>query len=138
MKNYPYHFYIFGKTANKKKFRPSDWAERFCGVLSSYRPETESFNKSNPRNLGYSPFVCPLNYKGEKVVFISREIEKIEPLAWKFITSFIDDNKLIFEEKQLKTESTNFLKDELDSNHELNSVHKEPSNSERLAFSSVN
>lgn len=105
MNNYPNQFYIFGKTTSGKKFRPSDWADRFCGVLSSYRPKSENLKNINSLCLSYSPFAQPQNYNGEKVVFINREIEKVEPLAWKFIISFINDNKLIFEEKYFKKDS---------------------------------
>ena len=105
MKKYPNQFYIFGKTISGQKFRPSDWAERFCGVLSSYRPKSESFKNINSQCLSYSPFAHPQNFKGEKVVYVSREIENVEPLAWKFIISFIDDNKLIFEEKYVTTDN---------------------------------
>ena len=104
LENYPDQFYIFGKTVGGKKFRPSDWAERFCGVLSSYRPENNSTRNLNSKSLSYSPYAHPQNFKGEKVVFISKEIEKIEPLAWKFIISFINDNKLTFAEKEFKVE----------------------------------
>lgn len=104
--NYPNQFYIFGKTTSGKKFRPSDWTERLCGVLSSYRPKTEDLKNTNSLCLTYSSFAYPQNYKGEKVVCISREIENVEPLAWKFITSFIDDNKLIFEEKYIKKDNS--------------------------------
>ncbi len=103
MKIYPDQFYIFGKTTNGKKFRPSDWAERFCGVLSSYRPKGEGLKNINSLCLSYSPFAQPHNYNDEKVVYINRKIEKVEPLAWKFIISFINDNKLIFEEVYLTT-----------------------------------
>ena len=106
LKSYPDQCYIFGKTVGGKKFRPSDWAERFCGVLSSYRPENASNSNLNLRSLSYSPYAHPQNLNGEKVVFISREIEKIEPLAWKFIISFINDNKLTFAEKEFKVEIT--------------------------------
>jgi hypothetical protein len=130
LKNYPTQFYIFGRTTYGKKFRPSDWAERFCGVLSSYRPKNEGLKNLNSRGLNFSPLAHPQNCNGEKVVLINREIEKIEPLAWKFVISFINDNKLIFEEKQLKTNGTNSIKldkekkiefgTKLNSNHNFN------------------
>ena len=105
MKIYPNQFYIFGKTTNGKKFRPSDWAERFCGVLSSYKPKGEGLKNINSLCLSYSPFAQPQNFKGEKVVYVSREIENVEPLAWKFIISFVNDNKLIFEDIYLTTDN---------------------------------
>ena len=78
MNKYPNQFYIFGKTTSGKKFRPSDWAERLCGVLSSYRPKNDPLSNLNSQNLGYSPYAHPQNYDGEKVVFINREIEKLD------------------------------------------------------------
>ena len=97
LKKYPQFFYTIGKTTDGKKFRPSDWADRFCGVLSSYRPKNSKLSK--PSVLAYSPYAQPQLYRGEKVVLIDREIEKIELLAWRFVTNFIEDNKLVFEEK---------------------------------------
>ena len=32
----PYEIVIQGVTNNNKRFRPSDWAERLCGILSSF------------------------------------------------------------------------------------------------------
>ena len=32
-------FIIVGLTTEGKKFRPSDWAERLCGVLSAFGAE---------------------------------------------------------------------------------------------------
>ena len=37
----PYEVVIHGTTSKGKIFRPSDWAERLCGILSS-------FDKDNP------------------------------------------------------------------------------------------
>ena len=32
----PDEIVIYGTTSNGKTFRPSDWAERLCGILSSF------------------------------------------------------------------------------------------------------
>ena len=32
-------FFILGLTSNGRQFRPSDWAERLCGVMSCFQPE---------------------------------------------------------------------------------------------------
>ncbi len=33
---------IVGRTQDGKKFRPSDWAERLCGVMSAFGTEKEN------------------------------------------------------------------------------------------------
>ncbi|MDU4299570.1 MAG: DUF3579 domain-containing protein, partial [Eikenella corrodens] len=35
----PDEIVIYGATADGKPFRPSDWAERLCGLLSSFGKE---------------------------------------------------------------------------------------------------
>ncbi|RYF33090.1 MAG: DUF3579 domain-containing protein, partial [Comamonadaceae bacterium] len=32
------HIFVMGVTADGRAFRPSDWAERLAGVMSSFRP----------------------------------------------------------------------------------------------------
>ena len=49
-------FIIVGVTTAGKKFRPSDWAERLCGVLSAFGAE---------KRMRYSPYVGPRNHKGD-------------------------------------------------------------------------
>ena len=36
----PYEVVIHGTTSKGKIFRPSDWAERLCGILSSFTKTT--------------------------------------------------------------------------------------------------
>ena len=38
----PDEIVIYGATADGKPFRPSDWAERLCGLLSSFGKEHAS------------------------------------------------------------------------------------------------
>ncbi len=49
-------YFIQGITKEGKTFRPSDWAERLCGVMAQFRPEGDS---GDPR-LTYSPYVRPI------------------------------------------------------------------------------
>jgi hypothetical protein len=49
-------FFILGVTSNGRQFRPSDWAERLCGVMSCYRPEGSGGPNAH---LTYSPYVRP-------------------------------------------------------------------------------
>ena len=39
----PENFIIVGLTLDGKKFRPSDWAERLCGIMSAFGAEDTLF-----------------------------------------------------------------------------------------------
>ena len=78
-------FIIVGLTKNGKTFRPSDWAERLCGVMSAFGAE---------RKMKYSPYVGPGEYNGEKAVFIDGRLSEIEPMAYRFMLNFAQDNDL--------------------------------------------
>ena len=84
-------FIIVGLTKEGRKFRPSDWAERLCGVLSAFGAE---------KRMRYSPYVGPRNHKGEKAVFVDGRLYEIEPMAYRFVLHFAQDNdlQLIFSE----------------------------------------
>ncbi len=86
-------FLIFGTTIEGKKFRPSDWTDRFCGVLAPFGNYNSSTGSVDHR-VNYSPFVYPILFEGERVVFVDDEIKSLEPLAWEFILSFVKDNSL--------------------------------------------
>ena len=86
---------VQGITSDGKIFRPSDWAERLAGVMSQFRP-----GGSQPgSHLSYSPWCFPTSMmvsQGEiKCVVINRAIQKLEPMAWDFVTNFAKDNKLL-------------------------------------------
>lgn len=78
-------FIILGVTQNGSKFRPSDWAERLCGVMSAFGKE---------RKMKYSPYVGPGDYNGDKAVFIDGRLNEIEPMAYRFMLNFAQDNDL--------------------------------------------
>lgn len=79
------NFVILGVTLGGKRFRPSDWAERLCGVMSVFGSE---------RRMTYSPYVQPGNRNGEKCVFVDGRIHDIEPMAYTFLVNFARDNEL--------------------------------------------
>lgn len=79
------NFIIVGLTHEGRKFRPSDWAERLCGVMSAFGAE---------KKMKYSPYVGPCTYNGEKAVFVDASLGKIEPMAYKFMLNFAQDNEL--------------------------------------------
>ena len=78
-------FIIVGVTKQGKKFRPSDWAERLCGVMSAFGAE---------RKMKYSPYVGPGDYLGDKAVFVDGRLSEVEPMAYRFMLNFAQDNDL--------------------------------------------
>jgi hypothetical protein len=84
-------FFILGLTQDGKQFRPSDWAERLCGVMSCFRPEGSGGPNAH---LSYSPYVRPTMLNGVKAVVVNNDIKKIEPLAYHFVRNFATDNDL--------------------------------------------
>ncbi len=82
--------FILGLTVDGKTFRPSDWAERLAGVMSSFRP-----GGAQPgSHLSYSPWCVPNTIDGVKCVVVNRELRELEPMAWDFCLNFARDNNL--------------------------------------------
>lgn len=77
---------IVGRTSDGKKFRPSDWAERLCGVMSAFGTE---------KKMKYSPYVSPGEWEGDKCVFIDGVLYDISPIAYRFLANFAKDNDLM-------------------------------------------
>lgn len=88
----PREFYIQGITSDGKTFRPSDWAERLAGAMSSFRPEGAQAGIG--AFIGYSPFCVPRVVDGVKCVRVSEALRGIEPMAWDFVMHFARDNGL--------------------------------------------
>src|SRR5918911_56901 len=78
-------FVIVGTTVEGKAFRPSDWAERLCGVMSAF---------GGDHRMQYSPFVHPITANGVRCVVVDMRLEEIEPMAYRFLLSFARDNEL--------------------------------------------
>jgi len=78
-------FVILGVTLEGKPFRPSDWAERLCGVMSAF---------GGDHRMQYSPFVHPVTADGVRCVVVDIRLEEIEPMAYRFLLSFAKDNEL--------------------------------------------
>ena len=57
---------IEGITENGRKFRPSDWAERMSGALSTF---------GRDQRIQYSPLLQPLTVKGVKCVAIDPRLK---------------------------------------------------------------
>lgn len=84
-------FFIQGITSDGRQFRPSDWAERLCGVMSCFRPEGSGGRHAHLR---YSPYVRPTVLGGVKSVIVNEALRDIEPMAYHFVLNFAKDNDL--------------------------------------------
>ena len=90
-------FVIHGATNDGRPFRPSDWAERLCGIMSSFRPDAGGAQA----HLTYSPYVLP-GLAGEgadqvKCVNVEADLFELEPMAYQFMVTFAHDNRLKIE-----------------------------------------
>ena len=82
--------FILGLTTGGKTFRPSDWAERLAGVMSSFRP-----GGAQPgSHLSYSPWCIPTLIGNVKAVVVNRELRDHDVMAWDFVINFARDNDL--------------------------------------------
>jgi hypothetical protein len=84
-------FFILGQTSDGRQFRPSDWAERLCGVMSCFQPEGGGGRNAH---IQYSPYVRPTLLNGVKAVVVNAALKTIEPLAYHFVVNFAKDNDL--------------------------------------------
>jgi hypothetical protein len=63
---------IQGVTLSGQPFRPSDWAERLCGMMSAF---------SEDRHLSYSPYLKPIITAGVRCVVLDVRLEQLDPAA---------------------------------------------------------
>jgi hypothetical protein len=85
MSTAPRAIIIQGITRSGRAFRPSDWAERLCGVLSTFGED---------RQMRYSSFVHPVLMDGVRCVLVKAELKAVEPRAYRFLLDFAGDNEL--------------------------------------------
>ena len=78
-------FVIVGVTVDGKPFRPSDWAERLCGIMAAF---------GGDHRMQYSPYVHPVTSGGMRCVVVDLRLEEEEPMAYRFLLSFAKDNAL--------------------------------------------
>jgi Protein of unknown function (DUF3579) len=76
---------IKGITRDGQQFRPSDWSDRLCGVMSAFGADEQ---------LRYSPLVQPALRDGVRCVIVKRELSALEPRLFKFFLSFAVENEL--------------------------------------------
>ncbi|MFZ1891023.1 MAG: DUF3579 domain-containing protein [Formosimonas sp.] len=80
---------IRGVTLDGKQFRPSDWAERLCGVMKCFETDDSQYG-----HLTYSHYVRPISIQNIKCVAINTNLETELPVAYKFFLDFAASNKL--------------------------------------------
>ena len=90
----PTEVFIQGLTKDGKTFRPSDWAERLAGTMSSFRPGGP-VGGGPGAFIGYSPYCVPRIVAGVKGVIVSASLRELEPMAWDFVLNFARDNDLV-------------------------------------------
>ncbi len=88
----PREVFIHGVTRDGRTFRPSDWAERLAGAMSSFRPG--GVQGGITARIGYSPLCVPRVLRGVKCVLVSERLRDVEPMAWDFVMNFARDNDL--------------------------------------------
>ena len=80
---------IKGITKEGKPFRPSDWAERLCGVMRCFEQDVQGYS-----HITYSRYVRPTSWDGVKSVIVHYDLEKVRPEAYRFFLDFASDNNL--------------------------------------------
>lgn len=88
----PRWYVIQGRTLGGQVFRPSDWAERLAGAMSSFRPGGGGGGIG--AYIGYSPYCVPHVEDGVRCVLVNEALKGIEPMAWDFVMNFARDNQL--------------------------------------------
>lgn len=88
----PRQLLIQGVTRQGRTFRPSDWAERLAGAMSSFRPGGTLAGPGS--HIGYSPLCFPQPVGALKCVLVDERLREVEPMAWDFVMNFARDNEL--------------------------------------------
>ncbi|MBS0424865.1 MAG: DUF3579 domain-containing protein [Proteobacteria bacterium] len=90
-------YLILGITTTGRPFRPSDWAERLCGVLAGY---------DNTGRWVYSEYAQPVIHQGQIGVRVEKVLLKINPAAYQFMMQFASNYqlKILPEEEAVRLE----------------------------------
>ncbi len=76
---------IEGVTEGGRRFRPSDWVERFASMHARF---------GQSRRLSFSAELRPVIYDGGKALLVARSLETNAPGVWEQIMSFARINEL--------------------------------------------
>lgn len=80
---------IEGVTEDGRKFRPSDWAERMSGSLSTFGQD---------HRIHYSPLLQPTTIDGIKCIIIDPKLQEENPSFFNYIMEFARTNQLVVTE----------------------------------------
>jgi hypothetical protein len=72
-------------TRSGRKFRPSDWAERMSGALSTF---------GRDHRIHYSPMLKPLTIDGVKCLAIDPALKDTHPEMFAYIMGWANNNDL--------------------------------------------
>lgn len=75
---------IEGVTQSGETFRPSDWAERMSGRLSTF----------HKHRIKYSPLLQPSTKDGHKCVLLDPKLKESNPQLYQSILDFANNNQL--------------------------------------------
>lgn len=75
---------IEGVTESGEQFRPSDWAERMSGQLSTF----------HKHRIKYSPLLQPSMKNGHKCVILDPNLKESNPELYESILKFAKSNQL--------------------------------------------
>ena len=81
----PFEILILGVTQTGDRFRPRDWADRLCGVMSIFGED---------QRISYSPYVSPYTTQGHNCVRVDARLKALNPDAFEFLMGFARDNEL--------------------------------------------
>ena len=84
---------VQGITVDGRAFRPSDWAERMGGIMSTF----------NTHRYQYSPLMRPIILDGTKCLAVDPELAKIRPAAFAQVMDFAKLNRLKITEMPLES-----------------------------------
>lgn len=76
---------VQGIDKDRNRFRPSDWADRFCCILSSY---------GDDRRIRYSPMLLPTYVEGVRSIRMDRRLEEVHPDIAQALMDFARTNNL--------------------------------------------
>jgi hypothetical protein len=85
MSDAPREIVILGITESGATFRPSDWAERLCGVMSLFGED---------QRISYSPYLRPVISQGVRCVVVDARLDQVNHAAFEFLMGFVCDNEL--------------------------------------------
>ncbi len=85
---------IEGVTESGETFRPTNWAERMSGELSTFR---------NHR-ITYSPMLKPIMKDGNRCVVLDKKLKESNPMLYESIMNFARENKLRICNNETETE----------------------------------